>query len=246
MTAPRRHSPAPLVVLLIGLVLAACGTSPMGPSEARPAQVGDVVVRSQATTADAPPARLTVRRTDGEPVVLDAARRGTFDAYFDVALRAEGTLDLDLVDADRPGRRAARLRQTPTDAGHDLRFLPSVATDLTVEYVVEGRVVETERHVDAESASFGESDDPTESVHYYRDGNVYVIVYDFTADEPASVKTPGGTTVERCTEIRVRLDAAVATLGRPALRIGGTGWDEVQLDDGSARRLDTHRVSRTL
>ena len=214
----------------------------MGPSEARPAQVGDVVVRSQETTADAPPARLTVRRSGGQPVVLDAARRGTFDAYFDVALRAEGVLDLDLVDADRPDRQAARLRQTPTDTGHDLHFLPPTRTDLTVEYVVEGRVVQTERHVDADSASFGESDDSTESVHYYRDGDVYVIVYDFTADEPASVTTPGGTPVERCTEIRVRLDAAVAPLDRPALRLSGTGWDEVQLDDGSARRLDTHRV----
>ena len=224
---------APLLLVLT--VLWGCEGSPTGPEADAPLRVGTVAVQGEPAPSGPPTARETVHRAEREPVVLESTRAEGLDAYFKVRPERDAVVDLVLHDALAPEDAAPRLRQTQTADGTALRFTPGTPATVHVEYVSMGRVVAAPSQAVPDSTVLGTSDEPAESVHYYRDGDDIFIVYDFTADDPATVTTPEGQSVERCTEIRLRLDDTALTLGRPALAIEGTGWDTVRLDDGADR-----------
>ena len=232
MTAPRRTL---LVLSLLTVLLWGCDAT-LAPVEVSPLHVGKVTVSEGSADAKRNAHSVRVHRPAMDaPVVLEPITPGRLDAYFDVEVLPTGPVDLDLYDADAPAGPSARLRQTRVANGWDLRFVANHDVELSVKYVFEGEILKTETLAPRDSVPIANSNEDADSVHYIRDGDEFIIVYDFTDGDPATVSSLKGASIGDCTEIHVRGPADALNLARPALSIGGSGWHTVRVDDGTDR-----------
>lgn len=224
-------------LLVVAALLSGCDTAVTDTSRSADVRVGTNDVRATPAGPRSASRAVVARPGPGRPVAVESSRPGRLDVYFGVEDAPSAAIELDLYEGGEPDGRGAvaRLRQDLDDGGGRLRFSTGRPSELTVEYVSRGRVVASEDHASTAAADLGDADEAVESVHYKEEDGKIIIVYDFTDGEAPSVTTSEGRVVERCSEVRVRPSGSVPRLRRPAVAIGGTGWERVEIEDHEGR-----------